>query len=1110
MADVAGIVLGVVALWKTCVQVFETIEATEKYGMDYEILSVKLEVERIRLLNWGEAVGFGDDPQSTGPHPDLAKEHVRLTVTRVLGCIKSTFEGTDLLQTKYGLEAGTTPTDEATGAAHRLMLDSVFRESYERVRAHARDRQKGTTLGRRTVWAIKDKTKFRNMIVEIRGFNDSLETLFRGVRESTEIRMVQDISSSDSTAGLQLIQDAMAGEHQILSDQASARIEVLTAAQSSTARTELLSAELDTVSLEEEPVQEDAAWEDVNEDEADAKSDTTKLPPPREKSEWENRAAKVDTYAKRKRKGTLIVSLHGPHEYSSRVSTSCGWEGENYEEDSPWTTRSHGHVSLKHSAFKAYWKKRYMTMAGRKRMDYDYHTEEGSVLFDVESYQHFENIHPGTVTVEGFALEAWSYEENHHPKGDKTIFVSCADPGPIEGKQLLRRVHELQTSLPKWGWATEEDRESLIEFMGDGDMYARGDYDRGFYFSKFFSWLNRRDVFVDFLQTSSVGAEWTSNGISSFWNLLWQVIVGYELLRRLNNKTDRDDGYTFGFTARVLGTVIISDAFINNVRLVLSDMKLKPADIKKPDSPEDAARAEKFKAQGNEAMARKDYEKAVHLYTEAIRIDSSNAVYRCNRSAASNSQEKYENAIEDAYLSTRLDPKYAKAWTRLGAACLKTGRIKTAEDAYKRAGQLQSGANQQVVQQGLTQAKEEAERQIAAIDKEADKSKQHRLRKDLISQEWDTLMMLKSIDLHSNVHEQQVEGMLYFAELIKWPFINETREFAEEAYGDLRGGKTLPIDLHDWLFGLVLPGKWFAFKIMSALVLCTPSLSSSLGVAPYFDCGLATPTKSYWRSRTVLGRVLGCLPGVQSLCGWLGPCPPVEFDPPPEDGRACRHVRLKYRQVTPVGGEKSDVIELGGGLWRDTQLGKDEELSHWIEEMTDPDNWLIPEPPVKDISTCTLKTIRLKRDMSSSEAEDDEQKAIYRAQLFFRMDDSTELIRFSLFTNPLFITLPPCHVGPKGAHELHLRELHRYDHRHVWSVGQLKGHTAESSEGSEVVIINATGAGSELLARAWCSERGKNAVIRNVGGPCYTCTVRAAGEKGLRTGVVIWVSSDWA
>lgn len=100
-------------------------------------------------------------------------------------------------------------------------------------------------------------------------------------------------------------------------------------------------------------------------------------------------------------------------------------------------------------------------------MDYDYHTEEGSVLFDVESYQHFENIHPGTVTVEGFALEAWSYEENHHPKGDKTIFVSCADPGPIEGKQLLRRVHELQTSLPKWGWATEEDRESLIEFMGE-------------------------------------------------------------------------------------------------------------------------------------------------------------------------------------------------------------------------------------------------------------------------------------------------------------------------------------------------------------------------------------------------------------------------------------------------------------------------------------------------------------------------------------------------------------------------------------------------------------------------------------------------------------------
>jgi len=55
------------------------------------------------------------------------------------------------------------------------------------------------------------------------------------------------------------------------------------------------------------------------------------------------------------------------------------------------------------------------------------------------------------------------------------------------------------------------------------------------------------------------------------------------------------------------------------------------------------------------------------------------------------------------------------------------------------------------------------------------------------------------------------------------------------------------------------------------------------------------------------------------------------------------------------------------------------------------------------------------------------------------------------------------------------------------------------------MIINATGKGAEVLARAWCSERGRNAVIRRAGGPCFVCAVRAAGKRGLGLGTLIWV-----
>lgn len=83
--------------------------------------------------------------------------------------------------------------------------------------------------------------------------------------------------------------------------------------------------------------------------------------------------------------------------------------------------------------------------------------------------------------------------------------------------------------------------------------------------------------------------------------------------------------------------------------------------------------------------------------------------------------------------------------------------------------------------------------------------------------------------------------------------------------------------------------------------------------------------------------------------------------------------------------------------------------------------------------------------------------------------------------------MPPCRKGPKGAHEVHLIELHQYEEKNIRTIEQLKEHTAENTEETDVMIINATGKGAELLARACCSERGKNAVIRRAGGPCFVC-----------------------
>lgn len=133
----------------------------------------------------------------------------------------------------------------------------------------------------------------------------------------------------------------------------------------------------------------------------------------------------------------------------------------------------------------------------------------------------------------------------------------------------------------------------------------------------------------------------------------------------------------------------------------------------------------------------------------------------------------------------------------------------------------------------------------------------------------------------------------------------------------------------------------------------------------------------------------------------------------------------------------------------------------------------------------------------------------YRASIVFRRDDNTpDPIIYKLYANPIFVTPPDCHPGPKGgSHEVHMRELKRY--QNIWFIERLKEHTPEAdldeNEGeAPVVVINATGTGAEVLARVWCSERCRNAVIRRAGDACFVCAVRAVGKVGLGTGVLIW------
>ena len=83
-------------------------------------------------------------------------------------------------------------------------------------------------------------------------------------------------------------------------------------------------------------------------------------------------------------------------------------------------------------------------------------------------------------------------------------------------------------------------------------------------------------------------------------------------------------------------------------------------------SDQDKAAAEKHKLSGNAKMSAKDYATAIAEYTHAVALDPSNPVYYSNRAAAYSSINDHNSAVADAEKAIQVDPKFVKAYHRLG------------------------------------------------------------------------------------------------------------------------------------------------------------------------------------------------------------------------------------------------------------------------------------------------------------------------------------------------------------------------------------------------------------------------------------------------------------
>ncbi|KAL2861711.1 hypothetical protein BJX68DRAFT_260520 [Aspergillus pseudodeflectus] len=320
----------------------------------------------------------------------------------------------------------------------------------------------------------------------------------------------------------------------------------------------------------------------------------------------------------------------------------------------------------------------------------------------------------------------------------------------------------------------------------------------------------------------------------------------------------------------ILGALIAADLWVQNVSIVPRDKVIDTASLADPITPEERSDAEALKRLGNDATYGHDYPLALSMYSQAIKIDSGNAIYRSNRSAAYCALDQFEEAAQDAYIAVKIDPTYAKAWARLGTAYTKLNRSKKARKCYARAVELAGPDVTETMKRGLAEAEAKIKAALAKVA-DGDKVTQSRAGKAILDQGW--VLTLKTVRFHSLVHEQQVAGLVLFAQQMSWPYIDETGFMASHSLGSSSLGHYIcAYSLH-----AVYQQDTKAFNILGL-----GSVAASAFVLAHSN----SPRPCPWRSSRS-----------QSLNGWIGPCPAVEFMPPVKDAAGPRHIQLKAEVI---------------------------------------------------------------------------------------------------------------------------------------------------------------------------------------------------------------------
>jgi hypothetical protein len=177
-------VAGLSGLLTASLEVLDHIYTAKSYGEDYDLFITKIEIERLRLFRWGQAVGLADGGIT---HENLHDPAVQRAVCELFRRAICFLEDSEMVKKRHSVERptrGFTGIPFILGRARSLQTLGADRETLvvaatavDDPRGRARKLQKEASKLRKVKWTISGKPKSEKLLHELGWFVDRLHTL---------------------------------------------------------------------------------------------------------------------------------------------------------------------------------------------------------------------------------------------------------------------------------------------------------------------------------------------------------------------------------------------------------------------------------------------------------------------------------------------------------------------------------------------------------------------------------------------------------------------------------------------------------------------------------------------------------------------------------------------------------------------------------------------------------------------------------------------------------------------------------------------------------------------------------------------------------------------